>query len=212
MSEKNIWSSADEAKLLKLISDNTPMDKIIKKLKKKEKDINHKLKKLALKMCNEKKTIEEIKNNLKFLSDEQILKIFNHVNKKNINHAKDSENLSEFGIKKTKTKSKLIKKESQNYSNKIILMLTNINDKLDLIINSNNKNNNLPQKENLQFNNSSLSSTDTSEDNDVQTNNLQSNNLRTKENNKKSQSDDSDTSGEDTDSIINMINKNKSGR
>lgn len=212
MSEKNMWSSADEAKLLKLLSDNTSIDKIIKKLKKSEKDIRHKLKKLALKMCNEKKTTDEIKNNLKFLSDEQILKIFNHVNKKNINHAKDSENLTEFGIKKTKSKSKLIKKESLNYSNKIILMLTNINDKLDLIINSNNKNTNLPKKNNLQINNSSVSSTETSKNNNIQNNNFQNNNLQTKKNNKKSESLDSDSSGEDTDSIINMINKNKTDR
>lgn len=207
MSEKNTWSNADEAKLLKLISDNTPMDKIIKKIKRKEKDIKHKLKKFAIKMCNEKKTTEEIKNNLKFLSNEQILKIFNHVNKKNINYAKNSENLSELGIKKTKTKSKLIKKESHNYS-KIILMLTNINDKLDLIINSNYKNTNLHKIQNLQINNSSFSGTDTSKNN----NNIQTNNLQIKENNKISESSDSYTSGEDTDSIINMINKNKTGR
>ena len=212
MSEKNMWSSADEAKLLKLLSDNTPMDKIIKKLKKTEKNIKHKLKKLALKMCNEKKTTDEIKNNLKFLSDEQILKIFDHVNKKNIYYAKDSENLTEFGIKKTKSKSKLIKKEYQNYSNKIILMLTNINDKLDLIINSNNKNTNLSKKNNLQINNSSVSSTETSKNNNIQTNNFQNNNLQTIKNNKKSESLDSDSSGEDTDSIINMINKTKTGR
>jgi hypothetical protein len=269
MSEKYVWSDAEEAKLLKLISDNVSMDKITKKIKIKEKDIKHKLKKIAVKMCNDKKTTLEIKNTLKFLSDEQLLKICNHVNKKNISskknitNGKKSSDLSEFGIRKVK--SKMPKKDSLDYSNKIILMLTDINKKLDFIISSGNQNINLKnissKNRNLSnvldnsansgssdnsgnsgnsvsSNNSDNSATDTNtntntnqkqkpkqnqkqnpksstkQNNNITTNNInnrQPQNTTQKDKKTKSESTDSYTSGEDTDNIINMINKNRFG-
>ena len=210
--EKNIWSDADEAKLFKLLSEDNSLDKITKKIKKNEKEIRYKLKKIALKMCGEKKTKDEISKALKFLSDDQINKIINHVTKKNLNNAngktangKNSNDFSEFGI--VKTKSKIIKNVSSNNSNEIILMLTKINEKLDFIIDTSNKNISPTTKKNLksQSNNVSSSNNDSSVQNNKLTNNQTANDK------KKSEESDLSSSGEDTDDIINMINKNRGG-
>lgn len=212
MSEKNIWSTTDETKLLKLLSDDIPLEKIIKKLKKKEKDIKYKLKKIALRMTNDKKTKDDIKKTLKFLTDEQITKIINHVNNKNLNNinVKDFNDLSDFGIKK---KSKKINNNS-NDSNKIILMLTEINDKLTFFINNNATVNKSLNRENskLQISNignGSLLSSDSLAKNNELIDSLQKNNIIAKKTINNSYVSNSSSAGEDTDDIINMINKNK---
>jgi len=224
--EKNRWSDSDEAKLLKLISDNIPMEKITKKIKKEEKVIKHKLKKIALRMCSEKKTKDEINKSLKFLSDEQITKIINHVNKKNLKNSdnsdtKDSEDLSDFGIKKSKMTSSKKTPDNLTSPNKIISMLTEINTKLDFIIANTNKNNNFSTKVNFkaQNNTSTLNDTSSVEKNKIR-DNTKTTNRKNKETvketvkeNTKNKSELSDSSsGEDTDDIINMINKNRGGR
>ena len=212
MSEKNIWSTTDETKLLKLLSDDIPLEKIIKKLKKKEKDIKYKLKKIALRMTNDKKTKDDIKKTLKFLTDEQITKIINHVNNKNLNNinVKDFNDLSDFGIKKKSKKNN----NNSNDSNKIILMLTEINDKLTFFINNNTTVNKSLNREKLKLQisnicNGSLLSYDSSAKNNEFIGSLQKNNIIAKLPINNSYVSNSSSSGEDTDDIINMINKNK---
>jgi hypothetical protein len=195
------WSSSDELILLKLISENNPIDKISKKLKKKEKEILYKLKKIAQKMCNEHKSKDEIKKNLKILTDEQINKIIEHVNKKKSNKnitIDHSDEFSEIGINKNH---KLKKKNINNKnillddSNNIISLLNEINKKLDFIINSENKNN--IERIKKQANISSDTENESSETQSV---------VNKKE---KSNSSDLGTSGDDTDDIINMINRGR---
>lgn len=211
--QKN-WSNSDELILLKLISENNPIDKISKKLKKREKDILYKLKKIAQKMCNENKSKDEIKKNLKLLTDEQINKIIERVNKKKSTKniiIEQSEEFSEIGINK---KHKLKKKNINNKnilldnSNEILSLLNEINKKLDLVINNENKNNmgNIKKQ--------SKGSYDTEKES-TNTQSIVNIKIPTKKisTNKKinSESSDLDTSGEDTDDIINMINRGRGG-
>jgi hypothetical protein len=215
--QKNTWSDTDETKLLKFISEDVPLDKITKKLKKKEKEVIHKLKKIALKMCNEKKTKDNIKKTLKFLSDEQIFKIFKHFNEKKPNNTNpnpnentnETDNFSEFGI--GKKQSTLNNNNSLIYPNNIISILNKINDKIDLIINTSAKNTNFTNKQNFKLktdNESSINNEIPIQNNKINENSQTVNN---KTKNTKSDVSDSSSDNDDTDDIINMIKRNKGG-
>ena len=65
--DKKKWSVENEIRLLKLIADDVPLEKISKKIKKEESYIKHKLKKIALRMRYEKKTKDEPKETLGFI-------------------------------------------------------------------------------------------------------------------------------------------------
>lgn len=203
MSNKKIkWSDEDEVYLLKLLSQNVNLDKISKKMKKNEKEIQYKLKKMAIKMLNEKKTKDEIIRTLKFLTEEQINKIIEHntkkILKKKILNNDLSNELSEIAIQKNNSKNnKLV--SSENIDNqKIYLMLIEIKDKLNLLLkisNQNTKNDN-----SIEIDNSTKN-----EQNSVKSKN---NNPKLNEINKNDNDSSSFiSSGNDTDDVLNLIKK-----
>lgn len=188
MSEKYIkWTEENEVYLLKLLSDNTNLEKLAKKMRKSERDIIHKLKKITVNMLSENKSKEEIKNKLKILTDEQINKISEKYKKKKSkkqnNNYNESADLSDIGLYKTKSKTATL---SNNIELKQIYTLLNeINQKINILINQNNEIKNHSENE--------------SED-------IKNEVSKTQQNNDESSSFIS--SGSDTDDVKNLI-KNK---
>ena len=135
--KKNKWTDENEVFLLKLISDNMSLEKIVKKTKRSEKEIIYKLKKITVKLFNKKKTKEEIFNQLKFLTMDQIEKIFDKQNKKN----SDTTKLSELGVT-NKNKITIDYHDNQKFNNedikKIYEILNNIDNKVNLLVQRNN--------------------------------------------------------------------------
>jgi hypothetical protein len=203
--EKNKWSEFEESTLLKLISENLPLDKITKKLKKEDTDIIHRLKKIALKMCNQKKTHSEINSKLKFLSDRQITKIIKYAKKNNKIHKKKyytesnsksnsksnstsstdpytkiSEELNnmEFKIRTTNNK-KINNTQKTKDLGTVISMLTTIEDKLNFLIkNSNLGTLTIPTKNKKLKNVSTKSNDNTSTENTSENMGIKNNNFK----------------------------------
>ena len=196
MSEKhNKWNDKEEAELMKLISDNKPLEIISKKIKRSEKNIIRKLKKIALNMIKNNKNKEEILSNLKFLSESQIKRLIIHEQKKNNSSSVKSNIFSELSLKvNDKKKHKKFEKSPNNDLTKIYNILQEINKKIDTII-INKSNNNFQNK---YLEKSSNISSQKSQKNIIHKSN------NDKINNKSSSEL---TSGGDTDEILNLIKK-----
>jgi hypothetical protein len=163
--KKTKWTEENEVYLLKLLTDNTNLEKIAKKTKKSEREIIRKLKKFAIIMISENKTKDEIAKTLRILTDEQINKIIEKYNKKKskklIEMNDKSADLSDLGLYKThKSKSKTKDFQNDNIEmTKVYTLLVEIDKKLNLLINQNNnfndfennsENNSYNKKQNIQ--------------------------------------------------------------
>lgn len=187
--KKTKWTEENEYYLLKLIADGNGLEKITKKIKKNEKEIIHKLKKLASKMLIKNKSKDDIMKELKFLSEKQIEKITDSYIKKTT-HKKNNElsELSGFGFKKIE--SQIENSELQ----KIYNILNEINQKLNLLNNDNPINNNKNNKNNINNKDSDTTETNISQKSAPKIINKNDNN-----------SSSFISSGSDTDEIINLI-------
>ena len=181
-------NNIDDNKFLKLISENNSLNNLILELDKNKNDVIRKLKKMAVKMFKENKSKNEIKKKIKFLTDEQLDKIINHINKKKQKEIDENSLKSLKSIKSLKstespktTKTTKTTKNIKTNSKKIFDMLNAIDNKINMLIENfkNNKNENINNKV---INKKELSDESDSED---------------------------DNQNEDTDSIIKMINTNR---
>lgn len=194
--KKKKWTSKEEADMMKLISENKTLDQISKKIKKSNKVIIYKLKKIANKMSTTN-TKEEIFEKLKLLTIEQINKIVEQQKKKKnikefaISHSVD---LSEFGINNNKKSDIIQNNNSGSDLDKIYKMLININQKVNNI-------------ENLCVLNAKKSAIEV--DNKSNSKHTDSSSVKSSIKNIdlkiKSEQTSPDTSGEDTDEIMNLI-------
>jgi hypothetical protein len=186
MSIKKVkWSDENEVFLLKLITDNMDITKISKKIKKTEKEIIYKLKKIANKMLNNNKSKDEIMKTLKILNEEQIDKIINKYNKKILKKQNDNTSISEISFMKT---SKNKHTENTEYQ-QIFNILNEMNTKIDLLL----KKNNISTKNNI-----------TSKNNITTKNNITSKNNIEIVKNENNETSSFISSGSDTD-VMNLI-------